>query len=319
MLKDTHKRFHEVVDQLVGEVQANCAKRRLGKGDLPKLRASVTKLVTDSVAITKGRKQKRWASIHLNSLHYSASRYQNPEITYRIHVDRAYNTLTGLQYLTEVKAGVYSDANRYLTRYEATDKLIDLFSDTERVALHESALQPENSELIRIQLRDNEGRKYLQKYDDDENTARMREQVAFINDVLAKAKFDLEIARDELETLEDRMHLRSKERNEGDGRLRLQDVSLYRVFNDTEFKTGGRFYGGWWQVIPSEYRTRIRINEKRTVELDFGTLHPTMLYSEVGLKPPEDSYQIGLTHDHSAVPIRWLHIANLLNAASMPC
>ena len=74
----------------------------------------------------------------------------------------------------------------------------------------------------------------------------------------------------------------------------MQDSSLYRVFNDTDFTNGGRFYGGWWQVIPSEYRTRIRINEKRTVELDFGTLHPTMLYSEVGLKPPEDSYQIGL-------------------------
>ena len=145
-----------------------------------------------------------------------------------------------------------------------------------------------------IQLRDDEGRKYLQKYVDNENTARMREQVAFINDVLAKGKFDLEITRDELETLEDWMHQRSQERNEGDGRLRLQDVSLYRVFNDTDFATGGRFYGGWWQVIPSEYRTRIRINEKRTVELDFGTLHPTMLYSEVGLKPPEDSYQIGL-------------------------
>lgn len=294
MVSGTRTRFFEVVDQLVEEVQTSCAKRRLGKGDLPKLHASVAKLVTDSVAITKGRKQKRWASIHLNSLHYSASRYHNPEITYRIHVERAYDTLIGLQYLTEVKAGVYSNANRYLTRYEATDKLIDLFSDVERVALHESAPRSENTELIRIQIRDDEGRKYLQKYDDNDNTVRMREQVAFINDVLAKGKFDLEITREELETLEDRMHQRSQERNEGDGRLRLQDVSLYRVFNDTEFATGGRFYGGWWQVIPSEYRTRIRINEKRTVELDFGTLHPTMLYSEVGLKPPEDSYQIGL-------------------------
>ena len=42
------------------------------------------------------------------------------------------------------------------------------------------------SDLIRIQLRDDEGRKYRQKYVDNENTTRMREQVAFINDVLAK-------------------------------------------------------------------------------------------------------------------------------------
>ena len=158
MISGTRTRFLEVVDQLVEEVQTSCTKRRLGNGDLPKLSASVAKLVTDSVAITKGRKQRRWASIHKMAGHYTASRYHNPEITYRIHVERAYDTLIGLQYLTEVKAGVYSDTNRYLTRYEATDKLIDLFSDVERVALHESAPQPDNTELIRIQLRDDEGR-----------------------------------------------------------------------------------------------------------------------------------------------------------------
>jgi len=166
--------FSTVVDQLVEDVQANCGRRRLGDNDLPKLRASVAKLVTDSVAITKGRKQKRWASIHKMAGHYTVSRYHNPEITYRIHVERAYDTLIRLQYLTEVKAGVYSDTNRYLTRYEATDKLIDLFADAERVALHESAPQPDNTEMIRIQLRDDEGRKYLQKYDDNDNTVHMR-------------------------------------------------------------------------------------------------------------------------------------------------
>ena len=294
MQKDTKNRFQIVVDQLVEEVQVSCKQRRLGEKDVPKLQASVSKLIADSVAITKGRKQRRWASIHLNSLHYTASRYHNSDITYRIHVGRAYETLVELKYLTEVKAGVYSETNRFLTRYEATDKLIDLFSDAERVALHQSAPMRDDAELIRVQLRDENNRKYLADYDENDDTIRMREQVAFINSVLAKNEFDLEMTSDELETLEDRMHQRSKERNEGDGRLRLQDSSLYRVFNDTDFTNGGRFYGGWWQVIPSEYRTRIRINEKRTVELDFGTLHPTMLYSEVGLKPPEDSYQIGL-------------------------
>ena len=106
MLSDTRKRFHKVVDKLVEEVQNSCKKRRLGRNDLSKLRASVAKLVTDSVAITKGRKQRRWASIHKMAGHYTASRYHNPEITYRIHVERAYDTLIGLQYLTEVKAGV---------------------------------------------------------------------------------------------------------------------------------------------------------------------------------------------------------------------
>mgnify|MGYP001372083990 FL=1 len=122
----------------------------------------------------------------------------------------------------------------------------------------------------------------------------MRDQMSFINDVLAKSTFDLEVTRDELEELEDKMHERAQERDEGDGRLRLGDISLYRVFNDVGFSQGGRLYGGWWQTIPSEYRRRIRINGKRTVELDFGTLHATMLYQEAGMHPPEDSYNIAL-------------------------
>ena len=64
MQNDTRIYFPEVVDQLVEEVQASCKQRRLGEKDVLSLRASVSKLITDSVAITKGRKQRRWASIH---------------------------------------------------------------------------------------------------------------------------------------------------------------------------------------------------------------------------------------------------------------
>ena len=82
--------------------------------------------------------------------------------------------------------------------------------------------------------------------------------------------------------------------------------SLYRVFNDTQFETGGRFYGGWWQNIPKKYRANIIIDGKLTVEFDYSTIHPTILYLEQGLKPPVDSYTCiidgsfkGLNVDHN--------------------
>ncbi len=292
--RNQQSRLAEVIDLLVVEIQNFGSKRRLGEEDIPKLTASVAKLITDSVAITKGRKQKRWASIHKMAGHYTASQYHNAEITYRIHVERAYQTLIELGYLAELKGGLYTKANRYLTRYEATDKMVSLFSERERAALHTDAPKSDNPELIRLHLKDQDNQKYLARYDVTEDIARMRDQMAFINSVLATSKFDLEITRDELEELEDQMHERGKERNEGDGRLRLQDTVLYRVFNDRDFKTGGRLYGGWWQTIPSRFRNRIRINGKRTVELDFGSLHPTMLYAKLGLGVPTDPYDVSI-------------------------
>jgi hypothetical protein len=58
---------------------------------------------------------------------------------------------------------------------------------------------------------------------------------------------------------------------------------------------GGRFYGGWWQFIPKEYRPYITINGHPTVEVDYSGLHPRMLYHVEGLDPPAgDMYDIGL-------------------------
>ena len=292
--KPYNDKLENAVILLTNLVQENCGKRKLGGADLLKLRRSVVALISDSVAITKGRRRKRWASIHKRSGWYTASRYHDADITYKIHVKRAYETLISLGYLVQIKRGVYDENSKFLTRYEAADILIDLFSEADRVQLRHINWNRSNHELIRVQLKDSDGRKYLENYDDTSDAIKMRDQMTFINDVLSKSTFDLEITRDELEQLEDKMHERAKERDEGDGRLRLQDVSLYRVFNDVDFTLGGRLYGGWWQTIPSEYRRRIRINGKRTVELDFGTLHPTILYQEAGMRPPTDSYDIAL-------------------------
>lgn len=61
---------------------------------------------------------------------------------------------------------------------------------------------------------------------------------------------------------------------------------LYRVFNEG-FTGGGRFYGGWWELIPSEERAKIEINGDPVVELDFSVYHPTLLYLKYASKLPE--------------------------------
>lgn len=76
--------------------------------------------------------------------------------------------------------------------------------------------------------------------------------------------------------------------------MAMQNVFLYRVFAQGSLTKGGRFYGGWWQQIPSRLRRRILINEDKTVECDFSGLSCAMLYAREGLCPPSDPYDIGL-------------------------
>jgi hypothetical protein len=72
--------------------------------------------------------------------------------------------------------------------------------------------------------------------------------------------------------------------------VRFGNRQLYRVFNNSSFDEGGRFYGGWWQQIPSKYRPYITINEGPTREFDFSNLHAAMLYAMDGLPLKEDAY-----------------------------
>ena len=71
--------------------------------------------------------------------------------------------------------------------------------------------------------------------------------------------------------------------------------SLRRVFNNTCFENGGRHYGCPIQGLPKEVRRTVTINGKRTVELDFESLHITMLYHQLGLDIPWTPY----LHDES--------------------
>lgn len=77
-----------------------------------------------------------------------------------------------------------------------------------------------------------------------------------------------------------------------------QDNLVYRVFNNGSWKQGGRFYGGFWQQIPREYRRHIRIDGFPTVEVDYRSHHPVLLYARKGVNywkehgPDNDPYDL---------------------------
>lgn len=66
-----------------------------------------------------------------------------------------------------------------------------------------------------------------------------------------------------------------------------------RIYNQ-DFSRGGRIYaqGPSWQNLPEAARRQISIGGEPVEEVDYRTLHPFMLYAEVGHRPPADCYAV---------------------------
>ena len=79
-------------------------------------------------------------------------------------------------------------------------------------------------------------------------------------------------------------------------------TALRRVFSKGSLEKGGRFYGGWWEGLPSEYRPYLTINGHATGEIDFSELHPRLLYILSGQDVPEgDLYDDGWRDPNSPI------------------
>jgi hypothetical protein len=75
----------------------------------------------------------------------------------------------------------------------------------------------------------------------------------------------------------------------------MYDVYLKRIFLSNDLTRGGRFYADGcdpYQLLNSEDRKRIKINDNNTVELDFKSMHPTLLYAMCGKSLNGDAYDL---------------------------
>ena len=310
-----YSRFYSIVDEVVNELQNHIwisegrAKRRLSGNDLNAIRYSVEALIRDSISVVYQRRRYGPASIHKNKTAYTEEG-RDPLIRYRIHIERAYLGLIELGYLIETDKGFHDRKGRKdgkllsrLTRYQATDKLIQLFTAEEQCVLPAIIPPARDSNPIRVRVRDKEtNRRQTLPTPDTANVRRMQSNLDRINDVLNRYWIDLEVADD---VLNEEFHMLGSQEGR-DVQIRMNQRSLYRVFNDPELKTGGRFYGGWWQNIPRGLRQHLLIDGKRTIELDYSNQHPTILYLKEGLAPLPDSYSgiLGELEGHSKAAVR---------------
>lgn len=173
----------------------------------------------------------------------------------------------------------FKDANgsSRVSRIRADGALLDLLAECKelRIARHPK------SETIILKNPD----KSLKNYKDTVRTHECRDKLRKINAAITSASITLDLPDDEFK----RLNQASLEKREVS--IDFSMSQLYRVFNNGSFTQGGRFYGGWWQLVPEEQRKHILIDGEPTVELDYKALHPTLLYLEhTGHLPDDDPY-----------------------------
>lgn len=246
-----------------------------------------------------------WAASYLSSNPYRSisknktdfqreTRYRRIYLKYDYFVG-VVNDLKKLEYLNETRG--FLDRRTgvgYRTRIKATDKLLTKIQAPEYgvdslISAHGmiSIVQDDARDRETIILKDADDN--LTDYADDENTNLMRSNLSLINSKLALARITLDITDEQANELYQRLNdNRDKDRIP----VNFTHVKLHRVFNNSSWQQGGRFYGGWWINLPKEYRKYITINHGMTHEIDYSGHHYRILYAEAGLEPPDDPYEL---------------------------
>lgn len=278
--------YQKLVVQLMvaieAELKANHGITRFGKPDHEE---ALFHTLAD-LFVTYKSDNKRYLAFSRDKLWYSINtRYQPKKFAFKPFI-KVVDALDSLGYVESTKG--FQDrntGNSRTARMIATDKLASLFDDYKLNIANFYQLANKESIILKSP-KDGQGISELMDYKDIAATISMRENLKLINDNVGKHWVDLKVTDEQFSGLQDKTPVDFTRTNQ------------VRVFNNggvdnPQFNQGGRFYGGWWLSIPSAYRSRIRINGKKTVELDYSAMHFYMMYAEKGLPVPDgDPYTL---------------------------
>jgi hypothetical protein len=125
------------------------------------------------------------------------------------------------------------------------------------------------------------------EYDDTDLTNDIRRDLEAYNQLLQDTYVDIA-------TLDEPFVVRTRK----DGttqRIKIDQSKKFvrRIFSRGNWNCNGRFYGGFWQQVGSEYRKNIYINDSPTVEVDYKGLHAAILSAKKNVVYDGDRYDLG--------------------------
>lgn len=245
--------------------------------------------------ITYKADSRRYLVFSRDSGWFSTDTRYKPKRFARDPFEIVVNFLESNSYIEATK-GFYdrNTGNSRSSRMIATAKLIKRFDDHKLTVANFYQLSNKESIILKAP-KDDQGNKELIDYKDTAATVLMRDNLKLINENIGKHWIDLKITDEQFSDLQKKLYIRATSDNKEYRRktpVNFTRVNQVRIFNNGDvdnpkFTQGGRFYGGWWLSIPSEYRSRIRINDSKTIEVDYSAIHFYMLYAEKGLPIPD--------------------------------
>ena len=170
----------------------------------------------------------------------------------------------------------------YDSRMKATPKLIDVIEKEHTVTFKMIGKYAPDELIV---LRDADGEDI--DYKDTAELIRMRYALEAYNKLLNDTYIDIHF---DLADIKTKIDARRKKKDKKTGLpkdyrlvINLTNKRVRRIFNKSTFNLGGRYYGGWWQNIPSDLRQRIIIDKDYTVEIDYSAQHIYLLYALKGI------------------------------------
>lgn len=257
-------------------------------------------------------------------LHLSSNSYSGYGRSWRVTYE-VFQTLCEMD-LIHFKLGEHKKS---ATKIWITKKLESLFK---QIGLVWISQDPNNLVLLRDRkYPDSKDPKKLKKkinlpLPDSAQIRRHEENLLKINSFLSQHCYSLNLGDQQIGELLTYMVQSSNDKNksksadeydtEKSAYLNLNDYQLKRIFSRGSLEKGGRFYGGWWQALPSQFRPFILIDGKKTAEVDYSGVAINIIYAMLD-KPfdfKSDPYEIGLPDWQGKNDSRRRIIKEFLNA-----
>jgi len=293
------------IEELAKEIDGLTSRKNRDEQSAAKFRYAI-KVILLNLLLLRDFRLKTILAVPLSVGRYSyENRYGQQLLSYRTFID-AYDGLKALKYIKEVQKGHFDKEKGAgkVTRIDATEKLQrhlkKLFPIVPVFSRH-----PDEETIL---LKNND--KELIDYNDTKYSKQARKNLTFINNLLDQHWYDLDTNEDEFRELQKRLVSKHKKDTKKPVSINFSARTLYRIYNNSDFKQGGRFYRGWWEGIPSAYRPYITINGHWTVEVDYSNLHPFILYAKEGYALEEDAYTLSGLKDRDMAKIAFNKLIN---------
>lgn len=260
----------------------------LDRSDVVEIKKKHIKIVILDLYVKWLEDPTKYSSYQRGKNRYSEirGRYNKLHISYKIV--SVVDALLNLRYI-ENAPGFFSreTGKSRLPRMRASDKLINM--------IHAHCITPgmvercPNTECIILRehyettvCRRTKNNKLTNKirdipYDDTDETNQWRMELYAYNNLLRRTCIDIP------HFPIDGVYGRSQKRKI---KINRNNKFVRRIFANSSWKDGGRFWGGWWQrtpKLPVNWRGKILIDDIPTVEVDYSGHHIVILYAMEGI------------------------------------